>query len=239
MDVPKIRVDGIYDLDTLKLLHERRINFFGFDFRPLSFNFLQQHVFFEMLDELINSNHIYYLRYANEPAFATEKMLTDLREKFGEKSVAKYFMLEFSDDRDSEFYDQFNQPFYWHYTNFQELEKILLSNNLVGIILDHHILDNLHLSGTLFDFMRKFYQRIGDKPVILNIKWDSSIITSLFDFFKFESVTISIDSSVENSYRNINQSALTVNLNYLQSKIYNMVNSSLPKTTAPTLMVQN
>lgn len=226
MSGPITRIDGIYDLSTLSFLSSRGVAEFGFDFRPLSLNFLQQHVFFEILDELINSNHHYYLRYANEPAFVTEKMLTDLRERFGETSVKKYFTLEFSDDRDADFYNQFDMPFIWRFSSMEQLDKLLSLENLVGVVVDHSDLEGYQDNGRLFDFLKELYGKVGERKVILNLKWNSSLISSVLDFYPVDTLKVAIDNSVELSYRQVDQNRLGHQLNFLQTKIYNVCNRS-------------
>ena len=64
-----IRIDGIYDNETLKTARSLGVGLFNFDFRPKSFNFLQQHSFLDMLKEGVFSSENLFMHFANEKDF--------------------------------------------------------------------------------------------------------------------------------------------------------------------------
>ena len=92
-----IRVDGIYDLKTLETARSLGLNLFQFDFRPKSFNFLQQHVFLDMLSKGVLSSETFFLRYSNEKNFVIFKMLEDLKSMIPLEKNSDQVFLEFSD----------------------------------------------------------------------------------------------------------------------------------------------
>ena len=75
--MPRIKVDGIYDRRTLSALASLGTRDLCFDFRPKSFNFLQQHVFLDLLGTHNSSEKKIYLHYANEQDFMVQKMIDD------------------------------------------------------------------------------------------------------------------------------------------------------------------
>ena len=54
----RIRIEGIYSGKTLEELSSNKVFDFVFDFRPKSFNFIQEHHFLKIIKELILQNTI-------------------------------------------------------------------------------------------------------------------------------------------------------------------------------------
>ena len=61
----RFRVEGIYDKRTLQRLQDLNLKDLSFDFRPRSFNFLQQHTFMEIVENISTEDRL-YLHFENE-----------------------------------------------------------------------------------------------------------------------------------------------------------------------------
>ncbi len=229
MEAPALKIEGIYNQETLKFLAERGLHDFGFDFSPLSLNFLQQHVFIDMLKSCFSTKHRYFLRYSGESDTGINKMIHDLKDLYGGNCFEDNFILEFADSKDREFYDQFNSCYYWHYYSNAPIEKMLESPLLGGLILDNDLLENLQTSGHLFIFMQNVFTLISKRSatmpeikIILRMNWDSVAIGSLFDFFKFDLFSYGVNAQVEKSYRQVDNRLLAEQVGFLRTQIHNM-----------------
>ena len=221
-----IRIEGIYDLRTMKQLQDfSEVKSFDFDFRPTSFNFLQQYKMLEILEASYDSKSQYFLHYRDEKDFVIKKMIDDLKEffstHFGSLGIINNFFLEFSDENEFSFYDQFDQNYYWHYNPKRTIKEVRDAKYLKGICLDHSFLEDLHNKGQLYQFVQNFTQSFlpmmfqKKMGLILRVDWDDNIIPSLLDYFDFEFVSLSLNSKVEICYRNVDLNRMKKGLNYL------------------------
>jgi len=222
MDSIQLKMNGIYDERTLKCLEKRDILLLGLDFRPRSFNFLQEHKFFELLENIEQESKLkkghFFLHFQNEAPFVIEKILADIKNYCYDSgwSFSK-FSLEFSDTQLSSYYDLFETPFLWHYTPGGSLKEVMKCRYLEGIVLSHKQLEEFHREGKLYSFLQTFHSLTTDKPmkIFLSLNWDTNLITSLFELFDFDGVSLEIDRQVETCYRNVNLPIVEKNLDFL------------------------
>lgn len=207
----RIRIEGIYDERTFQILEEEAISDFSFDFRPKSFNFLQQYRFMEMMSLFHAPRRRYYCHFCNESPSVIEKITSDIQT---ELSLSKShwnesFFLEFSGDESPDFMESYGMPFFWHYSSDQPLEAVLECRCLGGIILEYDFLHRLHESEQLYDFREKFLElsvsffRDRRGEFFLRRNWDSDIFPSLYEIFNFTAVSVPVDSKIELSYRQV------------------------------------
>lgn len=216
----RIRIDGVYDLRTLHSLQNIEIKDLGFDFRPLSFNFLQQYKFMDFVEDLKQSQTLnelkLYCHFCDESNDVIQKIKNDYLELYPKDQL----MLEFSDFREASFYRNLEHDFIWHYKAEFGVLDILKVPNLRGIVLDYHFLHQLHLDGVFDAFFNHFMQQILPKlrtpgfQLILHCDWDSDLFPSLFDFVDFQMITLSINSKIEVCYRNVDISKATQNIHF-------------------------
>jgi hypothetical protein len=221
-----VKIDGIYDLRTLKSLLDLGIKEFSFDFSPRSMNFLQQHVFMEMLDQTFHSNFRGFLKYQNEADFVIRKMLDDLMMRWGDGHLlSKFFPLEFNDEKDRDFYDSFDWPYYWHYTNGSVFKELQNSRNFKGLILHYSLLEKMHSQGSLNSFIQSLIQLLYQNgasdnfEIILNGDWNMNWIQSLFDYLEIDLISFPINSAVEVCYRNVDLNKVKSGMGYFQNKL--------------------
>jgi len=221
----RIKVDGVYDSRTLKLLTEIGIDHQSFDFRPTSFNFLQEHHLLEILQDHHSQLSHYYLHYEGDPDFVVEKMLTEIRalEQRGVIESVDNILLEFSDQRSASFFTQFSWQYILHYYHGMNLVDYLQSGNFSGLVLPLSILRSYYQSGTLHSFVKNFYQTLRTSGVadsfqlILLADWDSDIMPSIIDYFDFDLISLQINSKVESCYRNVSLGDLAKQCSYFSS----------------------
>ena len=200
---PRLRINGIYDHTTLKLLRDLNVDDFGFDFRARSYNFLQQYVFLDLLKKHYYPGHQLFLHYSQEANFVIQKMLTDLKEELPE--VGSFF-LEFSDQQENSFYEQFNTDFHWHYQDEHSLEIVLHSPRLKGVVIDYRTVEFLHAQDLFYQFYSNVLQeKIQSRgiEVGLALAWDADVFPSLYEFANFDYIIYTIDDKIEISYRNV------------------------------------
>lgn len=228
----KIRIDGIYDQRTFTALQGLGIDHFAFDFRPLSFNFLPQHRFFEMLEKSSVKSNYLFLKYEGEKDFVILKMLSDLQEKFGplNKNIGPLAKtcLEFSDFNKINFYEQFATPFWWHLTHLtlndlqkDEVKQILKSPLLRGIVIKWEQLKSWIERGEWPAVKMKFR---SDCLLMINSDWDytNEIIETRFDFLlsAFMYYSLPINEEIEICYRNVDLFKLSSGLKKLPPSIF-------------------
>ncbi|MBT3981868.1 MAG: hypothetical protein HOE90_10970 [Bacteriovoracaceae bacterium] len=222
------KIDGVYDDRTMRALSEIGTRHIGFDFRPLSLNFIQNHIFQDLIFRYFNSNSKYYLRFENEKDFVVQSFLDSISERFGEKTLINNFVLEFSGDMPKEYYQTFKVPFIWHYDEGNSWQELMGLDNLKGIVLDIKILEYLHVQGRLHSFVQVLYQLIQSHKrfdlldLILKINWDSHIIPSLFEFFDLGIISLGIGPEVEECYRNVDLTRMTKQYHLFKSNLNNL-----------------
>ncbi|MBF0367332.1 MAG: hypothetical protein HQK50_17285, partial [Oligoflexia bacterium] len=175
------------------------------DFRPKSFNFLQQYRFLEIMDSALYLGQTYFLHYENEKDFVVAKMLNDFASLAkGSVNLKDQLLLEFSDVREVEYYESFGMPFFWHYQLCRGREEILRSPKLKGVVFSDTFLEDairlkewasivqtcrqngvqVVVSGAC-DFRFKFSQKLYPERIlgIDIIQWRCAIVMSIFISF--------------------------------------------------------
>lgn len=225
----RLKVTGIYDQTSLNLLQEEGIKLFGFDFRARSFNFLQQYAFFELLNTSYQSNFKFDLIFQNEKDFIIQKMVDDLKEKLLElgrtKESLSHFNLHFTDVKGVEFYDSFKTPFIWEFHPMEDLVKLAHSSYLKGIVLPYDYLLDLHQKGEFHTFVADFLKKLSKagirKGISLGLKlnWSADPFPSLTQFLVFDYWQVSINSTLETSYRKISPDLVKSSLGEVRKSI--------------------
>lgn len=215
-----MRIDGVYDLRTLQALKDLEIRDFSFDFRPLSFNFLQQYKFMEMMEYLKNDNHLSQCQvtchFANETKDTVQKIKNDFCELYPKDQL----LLEFSDALEPSYYKDIDFDFLWHYGPVDEAREIVKLPTLRGIVLSYSFLAQLHEQGVLDSFYNNFYQLIRykvhtpDFKVVLQADWNADFFPSLFDFFDFHLLSMPINDKIEVCYRNVDIDRASKNIHF-------------------------
>lgn len=215
----KVKVSGIYDKRTIQRLKEVGIDQISFDFRARSFNFLQQHSFMELQEELAIDESI-YLQFENEADFVVKKIIDDLKVV---RSSSNLF-LEFSDEQTSDYYDQFLTPFIWHYSlECKSLEAISGSKYVRGIVLKFSDLLKLHEDGILHNFCNNFHSQFmtllknKEFKLILELDWDSNLFSSISEYFDFDLISVAISNKVEICYRNVDLAKVQTHVQHLKA----------------------
>lgn len=202
------KIEGIYDQRTLKLLKEKGIRDFGFNFSPKSFNFIQEHVFLEELIPLLDPAdriHLHFTR-SNDPMIT--KVILDLK-KIG--VVEKNIFIECDEWKDDP--EVLGINYFINY--YPEIDLSLCRGKLFsGLIFDFSYFEELHQRGILNNFVTNFYTHFSkllteDKKVILRVDWNNNIFPTLLDYFDFDLMSFSINSKIEICYRNVDLKKLS------------------------------
>jgi hypothetical protein len=206
-----INLAGIYDRRTVDKARDNGITSLTFDFRPKSFNFIQQYVLEEILDGvesgLVNVN----LHFENEADF----VVTSIVEAIEKKGHA--CTLVFSDKHKKNYYEKFDRPFLVYYRDDSDFKSVLSSKLCQGVILKYDFLHELKGAGTLNNFLSNFYvYNPMDNIIGLELDWDSNIAATILDLVDFEFVTIPVNSKVEVCYRNVDGDKLQKQLHQLK-----------------------
>ncbi|OIQ16364.1 MAG: hypothetical protein BM556_14560 [Bacteriovorax sp. MedPE-SWde] len=211
-----IKLSGIYDKRTLKMAQEIGVKFFEFDFRPRSFNFVQQYVLEEVLESVTSSDDIVSLHFQNEANFVVDNILNSF------KDIAIKPQLVFSDTQSPVYYDSFKRPYMWHHSPDADLKAVLKSKYNMGIILSYGYLEDLHRLGTLQSFITNLYVQLKEvgglnKTIGLKIDWDSNLAPSIFELVDFDFLDLPINDKVEVCYRNVDSTKLRRNIEILKN----------------------
>lgn len=213
-----MRLEGLYDKKTIQVVQQEAKMGLTFDFRPRSFNFIQQYLFLDFISEVKKSTNEFSIQYENEPEF----MINDTLEKLS-KIFYGNFLLEFSDNQTLSYYEQFKKPFLWHYSQHIGDISVFKSPLLKGIVLDYNLIKDAHESGKLNNFVQNFYRLTHDTLIrrsgqlILKMDWASDIMPSITEFFDFNCVSLPVNSNIEICYRNVDQNKLKTSISSLKS----------------------
>ena len=199
------RIDGIYDKKTLTHFQNWGVNSYSFDFRPRSFNFIQQYVFNNIVKTSIRNRDNVFLHFCNEKDYIIEKIVKDTPLVKGKYSQLS---LEFSDSLDVSFYEKFQVPFLWHYRSGRDLNEFLKSPFFIGLIIDINIITNIYETGQLREFSLDLGSEISLNQkngvyLILKQEWTSQILPSYLELFDFEFFSLPINSMIETGYRQV------------------------------------
>ncbi|OUR94870.1 hypothetical protein A9Q84_17330 [Halobacteriovorax marinus] len=215
----RFRVEGIYDNRTLQRLQDLNLKDLSFDFRPRSFNFLQQHTFMELVENISTEDRL-YLHFENEADFVVEKILTDLLISRSRDKV----LLEFSDDQSVEYYEKFKSPFYWHYNSQSKNANLIAkSKYLKGMIIPFSELLKSFENNTLHNFTNNFHAQffnvmeINKCELVLRMDWDSNLFSSIVEYFDFSLISIPINNKVEVCYRNVDLTKVQQHVSHLKA----------------------
>lgn len=213
-----LKIEGIYDQRTLKLLKEKGLRDFGFNFSPKSFNFIQEHVFINELIPLLDPNdriHLHFVR-SNDPMI--EKVINDA-ERAGVTRNHIYIECD----------EWVNEPetfgVYYYLNHHSQLDLNQCKGDFfAGIIFDFSYFNELHGRGVLNNFITNFYTHFSkvltkDKKIILRADWNTNIFPSLFDYFDFDLLSLSINSKIEICYRNVDLTKLTKEMELIEKTI--------------------
>lgn len=222
-----MRIEGLYDLRTLRTLKDSGIFDYGFDFRPTSFNFLQQYRFMDLMAQLDDSKSRYYLHFCNEADFVIAKFVEDLKKHYSENTDYGTFKdkvaLEFSDYCTASFYDSFETPYYWNFHQERPLKDYLKSKHIKGLIFDFKWLHEKHEKGEFDSFFAHFLQvaapfiRERKLEFILKIDWDSHLFDSLFDYVDFKLLSLPVNEKIEVCYRNVDLNKASKNIHFYKA----------------------
>jgi len=209
----KLRFEGIYDQRTLKHLKLAGVKDFSFDFSPTSFNFVQEYVFLENLLTILDPNDKIFLHFkrSNDPMI--EKIALDIQ-KNGRNLNNIFFEI---DEWSKELSPQdFSYNYLINYT--KELDnKILKNAHFKGFIFNFNFLETLYNQKILTKFAINFHTRFQailaeDNLMVLQINWDSNLISTLFEIFDFNVLSYPINSNLEVCYRNVDLKKLSKEL---------------------------
>lgn len=211
-----IKLAGIYDKRTIKMAHEMGLKFFEFDFRPTSFNFIQQYVLEEILADIESTESIISLHFQNEANFMIDNILGSF------KNSSLRPQLVFSDTQNPAYYDSFKTPYYWHYSLDGDVKGVLRSGHNLGVILSYGLLEDLHRNGNLQNFISNFYSLLeqnsrGQKSIGLKIDWDSNLAPSILELVDFDFIELGVNNKIEVCYRNVDSTKLKKNISILKN----------------------
>ena len=209
-----IRLDGIYNNETLEAARSMGVESFQFDFRPRSLNFLQLHVFQEMIDKLPKNKETFFLHFSNEKDFVVAKVVEDFKKSLERNSSGSEMILEFSDEKDAGFYDQFDVPFFWNYSPGSILEEVLQCYNLRGMVWSLDLLNDFDSSRSLELIFDQFWDNYGQhiqrmklKNLIRGVR-PLNFLERVLNMMPFDFISLPVDHHFESSYRNVNLSEL-------------------------------
>ena len=224
MDKSKFRISGIYNEESFDLCNQLGIDEFGLDFRPRSMNFFPGYRFINLLNSRNSVRHRYFLHYAYESELAIFKMLADIKEKTAVNS--KQLILIFSEDREGEFFRQFQLPFAHYFKNCKTLERLLLEPLFREVIFSYQEIEYLCQKGQGILFLKQVYEMCADRPdlhVTLKLPWEFDMVSSIFDFFHFDSYLLSICPQMEKSYRHLDEDKFFQGMSSIRSQLADII----------------
>ena len=215
----KIRLEGVYDDMMVSFMEQKGIEECTFDFRPKSFNFIQKYRFEDIMAKHYLASNRYYLHFCDEKDYVIKRVIEDLSILPGSSMIRQdNIFLEFSDNQTSSWYDHFGLPIYWHYNSCDNIDDILDTRNLQGIVLNFKFLDDYCAHEYLDQFAVFFYRQMQNSHLkdnirlIFSIDWNSNIPPGIEEYFDFDLISLPINSKIESGYRRINYDLLAQGL---------------------------
>lgn len=207
----QMRIEGIYDKRTLKNLKNLGIKHFHFDFSPKSLNFIQHHVFTEIL-ELLDKFDTIYLHFSR----SNDPMCTKINDELDKKKLN--YIIEC--DEWSEEIDKIPYPHNLYFYNGFSNQKV--NSFFQGLIIDYNILEESYFSGKLPNLLNQIYTSknflIDEKKVILKSHFNQNMKQMLIDQLDFDMITLLITDELEVCYRNVNIQKLNLEIEFIQKQ---------------------
>ena len=221
----KVRIDGVYDLKTIRFLEEIGIDEYGLDFRPKSFNFIPEHQFLEIMESTYSHHKRYFLLFSAEKEFVVKKIVEDLQMTLLKANIpwpTANIFLDLSDMKDPKFCLQLGVPFFIRITPDTKNLTDFLTPMAKGIIIDFEHLKMVEKNGGPRGGIDSFIQgihedwqkRIGRhaRPELaLNLDWFQEGILNHWDS-RFDFKILPINNKVEYSYRRVNYQKMKIEL---------------------------
>ncbi|MBD64281.1 MAG: hypothetical protein CME62_03690 [Halobacteriovoraceae bacterium] len=201
-----ITITGVTSENTIQTIKSYHLNSIGFDLRPKSFNFIQEHKIKSILTQFKGLN--VSLLFENDKDFVINHFYQDL------KSLSHQFYVEFTGQEKVAELEKLNIPYFWHYHSEEKISSLASTKNLKKIILTHSVLREFQQTGELFGFLQLFADINSKIKFELLLDWDTEIMLSMFEYFEFHGIQFEINSKVERSYQNVNQTLLSDQLSY-------------------------
>lgn len=189
-----------------------QVTTYSFDFRPTSFNFIQVARAADYMKQLEGE---YQLRCLFEND--SNLMITETLNKI--EDLAEYRCLpEVFGQQSLEQMESLDLEYCWLYQNSVKLSELSDAKNLKKIILRHSDLQELNDSGELFGFLNIFNSMELVVEYELLLDWNTIIIESMFDYFKFNELSFEINQMVELSYQNPDVHLIQTHLNNIKER---------------------
>jgi hypothetical protein len=213
----RLRIEGIYDQRTLKHLKTFGMKDFCFDFSPRSFNFIQEYVFLEHILSQIGPTDRIFLHFLRSNDPMVSKIIEDLNKfKFNMNNV--YF--EFDEWSEEIKPINFSCNYLLNFSHVIDHAKFI-GNNFQGFIFNFKFFEELYNLNLLNNFASNFYTRyhsiVSEKSLmLLKVDWEDNLLTSVFDLFEFNLISLPINSKIEVCYRNVDLKKLSNEMDLLK-----------------------
>lgn len=194
-----LKMNGIYDLRTLKQMQSSGIRHLGFDFDPKSLNFIQEYVLLDFIQKGYLDLAQVYLRVQNDSMIVSNKLVGDVLNNMNPSQVH----VELNHPR---YLTQLEHEcsIFMSYDFSFSLKEVMQDSRVRGIIIPFKVIEDIHRKGQLQNAVNHFYFQLGHTQtnLVLEMDWDSNLFASVFNYFDFNMASYSINSKVEICYRN-------------------------------------
>jgi hypothetical protein len=199
---------GVTKLTTIESNRDLELKVYSFDLRPRSFNFTPM----SNIKNIISSANLgdFTLLFENEKDFVLNEFIKEF--KLNENHVH----LEFSGTTQIEELDALETPYSWHYHPEIKISQISKTRFMKRIVFGHQLLEHFNDNGELFGFLSLFKDLVDGVEFELQLDWDSPVLESMFEYFKFDFISFEIDSKIETSYQNVNEVELNAHIKTIQ-----------------------
>lgn len=200
----KLKVSSIFNEKAFRFFKEKGVYHFGFDFRPKSMNFIQEHVVVELVKNLQVGSVT--LAFENEKDFVVKRILEEIEKRFSGEII-----LEFSGNTDFDFFDSFNKPYYF-IDNDRDVP--FKGRNQKGKIYPQGLLNDLLERG-----QENLLDPIGIPSIVLKVKRELELPTSITDFMEWDFIDLELTMDLCSSFHQLNEIAVDELLKRIQNFI--------------------
>lgn len=200
----KLKVSNIFNEKSFLFFKNLGIYHFGFDFRPRSMSFIQEHVVIELVKTLQVGSVT--LSFESEKDFVVKRVVDEIEKKFSGE-----ILLEFSGEIDFDLFDSFNKPYYF-IDNDRDIP--FKGRNQKGKIFSQSFLNEILEKG-----QESLVDTMAVPSIGLKIKKELELPASITDFMDWDFLDLALTMDLCSSFHQLNEEAVNDLLKRIQNFI--------------------
>ncbi len=217
MDRRILGINGIYDQRSFKKLTDQDIQFFIFDQRTKSPNFIQNYVLIDLIKSLGGRNINIVLRFDNDKPFMINHAIDSILKEttLTTANIELWFDHEFNP-----WIEDARIPFKIYYNDQTNIKSFVNKSHLKGLVFNAFDFNSMGMQ-KMQNKMFNMLQALGKNSFehTLELLPMDSFPASLVDYLDLQSFSLKIDSDLEICYRNIDLDKLLKSIKFIKREL--------------------